>query len=354
MKIVKTFLALLGMIAWATAYGAIPQLINYQGLLLDDNGSKVTGVKVITLKVFTGATDGNGTKEIYDENVGNVAVTDGLYAFNFGGGGQSVITTTETVGTGDGTAQIFNYTVEHAPVLDGTATITKYVSDTNATEVDSWSQTSGSSNASYIASVVNATGAVAVTNAAGAPASGQHIEVVYDYNSVGIMGALSTNPNAWLQVSVDGSPLLPRQRLVAVPFANVAGTIQGENLSVDPISGNVIVKNDIVDSQGQNYGIGINPIPTNDFSSSSTGLSVNVVYEALTDGFFIGRNTAAYSSTSFSQWFYLANTKANTSSSSYRFYFYDRATHLLPIAKGQFFKFTSSFGFFTGNFRVAP
>ena len=94
--------------------GAIPQLINYQGLLLDDNGSKVTGVKAITLKVFTGATDGNGTKEIYDENVGNVAVTDGLYAFNFGGSGQSVITTTETVGLGDGATQIFNYTVEHA------------------------------------------------------------------------------------------------------------------------------------------------------------------------------------------------------------------------------------------------
>ena len=60
---------------------AIPQLINYQGLLLDDNGSKVTGIKAITLKVFTGATDGNGTKEIYDENVGNVSITDGLYAW---------------------------------------------------------------------------------------------------------------------------------------------------------------------------------------------------------------------------------------------------------------------------------
>mgnify|MGYP001259688098 CR=1 FL=1 len=46
------------------SYGAIPQLINYQGLLLEENGTKVTGIKAITLKVFTGATDGNGTKEI--------------------------------------------------------------------------------------------------------------------------------------------------------------------------------------------------------------------------------------------------------------------------------------------------
>jgi hypothetical protein len=116
----------------------------------------------------------------------------------------------------------------------------------------------------------------------------------------------------------------------------------------------VIVKNDIVDSQGQKYGIGINPIPTNNFSSSSTGLSVNVVYEALTDGFFIGRNSAAQTSSAFGQWFYLANTKANTSSSTYRFYLGSLATHLLPIAKGQFFKFTTGYGFFTGNFRVAP
>jgi hypothetical protein len=59
------------------------------------------------------------------------------------------------------------------------------------------------------------------------------------------MGALASNPNAWLEVSVDGSPLLPRQRLVAVPFANVAGTIQGENLSVDPVSGIVKIKEGI-------------------------------------------------------------------------------------------------------------
>ena len=76
-----------------------------------------------------------------------------------------------------------------------------------------------------------------MTNASGAPVSGEYIKITYDYNSVGIMGALASNPTAWLEVSVDGSPLLPRQRLVAVPFANVAGTIQGDNLSVDPVTG---------------------------------------------------------------------------------------------------------------------
>lgn len=221
---------------------AIPQLINYQGLLLDDNGTKVTGIKAITLKVFTGATDGNGTKEIYDENVGNVSITDGLYAFNFGGTGLSVITTTETVGSGDGSQQIYNYTVLHPPVLADSASIVK--SDVNGS-LATWSQTGGSDDPSFISSVVNSSGAVSVTNASGAPAPGEEVKITYDYNSVGIMGALASNPNAWLEVSVDGSPLLPRQRLVAVPFANVAGTIQGENLSVDPVSGIVKIKKGI-------------------------------------------------------------------------------------------------------------
>jgi len=339
-------------VSFSIVHAAIPQLINYQGLLLEENGSKVTGIKAITLKVFTGATDGNGTKEIYQENVGNVSVTDGLYSFNFGGSGQSVISTNEIVGDGDGSTQIFNYTVDNPPVLDGTAVITKY--DTNDSVISTWSQTDGSSVASFISSVVNSTGAVSVTNSAGAPASGEYIQINYDYNSVGIMGALASNPTAWLEVSVDGSPLLPRQRLVAVPFANVAGTIQGENLSVNPITGDVVVKNNIRNSEGDIYGIGINPIPSNNFSSSNTGISSNVVYEALSDGFYIGRNGSGVSSSVYTQWFYLADTKANANSSSYRFYLYNNATHILPIAKGQFFKATSGYHFFTGKFRVAP
>jgi hypothetical protein len=349
-KLALTMLSLSALAIFAQA--AIPQLINYQGLLLEENGSKVTGIKAITLKVFTGATDGNGTKEIYQENVGNVAITDGLYSFNFGGSGQSVISTNEIVGNGDGSTQIFNYTVDNPPVLDGTAVITKY--DENDTVISTWSQTDGSSEASFISSVVNSTGAVSVTNSAGAPASGEYIQINYDYNSVGIMGALASNPTAWLEVSVDGSPLLPRQRLVAVPFANVAGTIQGENLSVNPITGDVHVKNNIRDSEGNIYGIGINPIPSDNFSSSNTGISSNVVYEALSDGFYIGRYSSTHSSSRFSQWFYLADTKANASSTSYRFYFYDRCTHTMPIAEGQFFRPTSGYHFFTGKFRVAP
>ena len=126
-------------------------------------------------------------------------------------------------------------------MLADSASIVK--SDENGSALATWSQTGGSDDPSFISSVVNSSGAVSVTNASGAPAPGEEVKITYDYNSVGIMGALASNPNAWLEVSVDGSPLLPRQRLVAVPFANVAGTIQGKTLSVDPVSGNVRLVN---------------------------------------------------------------------------------------------------------------
>jgi hypothetical protein len=322
---------------------AIPQLINYQGLLLDDNGTKVTGIKAITLKVFTGATDGNGTKEIYDENVGNVSITDGLYAFNFGGAGLSVITTTETVGEGNASAQIYNYTVLHPPVLADSASIVK--SDENSSALATWSQTGGSDDPSFISSVVNSSGAVSVTNASGAPATGEKIKITYDYNSVGIMGALASNPNAWLEVSVDGSPLLPRQRLVAVPFANVAGTIQGENLSVDPVSGNVIVKNDIVTPNGEPHSI-------SRFGEMSQFQNPNTSYEAKNDGFLF--MTASQSFTSTSKYYtalYYGDTQLEAESGSKYWYFtgysnQGSATKIVPIRKGSWYRFDNGYARF--------
>ncbi len=317
-------LGFLSILISSFSYGAIPQLINYQGLLLEENGTKVTGIKAITLKVFTGATDGNGTKEIYQENVGNVSVTDGLYAFNFGGTGLSVITTNETVGEGNASAQIYNYTVLHPPVLADSATIVK--SDINGTALATWSQTAGSDDSSFISSIVNSSGAVSVTNASGAPAVGEKIKITYDYNSVGIMGALASNPTAWLEVSVDGSPLLPRQRLVAVPFANVAGTIQGENLSVDPVSGDVIVKNNIRRPDGSSL------VAFGEWETKTK----NVVYQAESDGFVMMTVGSSYTARF---WFRMSDSSSpatfayiNTDGSNMR------GTQIIPVKKGKYWQ----------------
>ncbi len=162
------------------------------------------------------------------------------------------------------------------------------------------------------------------------------------YRSVGIVGqpfGVHIVQNSEI-TSLDG--FVPR---AYVPASNPADS---------DLDGDVHVKNNIRDSEGNIYGIGINPIPSDNFSSSNTGISSNVVYEALSDGFYIGRYSSTHSSSRFSQWFYLADTKANASSTSYRFYFYDRCTHTMPIAEGQFFRPTSGYHFFTGKFRVAP
>ena len=140
------------------------------------------------------------------------------------------------------------------------------------------------------------------------------------------MGALASNPNAWLEVSVDGSPLLPRQRLVAVPFANVAGTIQGENLSVDPVTGDVHVKNKIVFGEGSKQ---------SSFGEWETKTK-NVVYQAESDGFVM--MTVGSSSTS-KFWFRMSDSSSpatfayiNTDGS------YMRGTQIIPVKKGKYWQ----------------
>ena len=54
----------------------------------------------------------------------------------------------------------------------------------------------------------------------------------------GFAAALA-NPEAWLEVRVDGSQVGPRSRLVAVPYAGAAGTVRGANLYEDPVTGNI-------------------------------------------------------------------------------------------------------------------
>jgi hypothetical protein len=51
------------------------------------------------------------------------------------------------------------------------------------------------------------------------PAVGRTITATYRYSGSGISGALAAGGEQWLQLSVAGIPQLPRQRVLAVPFA---------------------------------------------------------------------------------------------------------------------------------------
>ena len=186
---------------------ASAQPINYQGKLSDKSGSPVNGTKNFSLKIFD---DKTGGKQIYEEAIGQPAVKEGLYSFNFGEAGKSVSTATETIGFADGEKQIFNYIVKNKPVL-GEIKISGggY----------SWTEAGSSDATKFTATANKNSGAISAIYLTGAPEAGGQVSISYDHNSDGVMGALSRGGQAWLELTVDGEALSPRERLVAVPFA---------------------------------------------------------------------------------------------------------------------------------------
>ena len=200
-------------LATATLTWAVPSEINYQGRLTDANGDAVTGDVTMSLKMFDAATDGN---EIYSEDIGTVTLdSNGIYSFEFGASGQSVVSASETIATTDGTNSIFNATLENLPV-DGSVSI----SDGTYT----WSQANGSSSSTeFTASVTPSSGAVSAIYLGSDLTSSTDITASYNYMDTTVSGALSSHASHWLELSVDGSAQSPRERILSVPFAQVAG-----------------------------------------------------------------------------------------------------------------------------------
>ena len=220
------------LLATATLAWAVPSEINYQGRLTDANGDAVTGDVTMSLKMFDSATDGN---EIYSEDIGTVTLdSNGVYSFEFGAGGQSVVDGTETIATTDGTNSIFNATLKNLPV-DGSVSI----SDGTYT----WSQANGSSSTTeFSASVTPSSGAVSAIYLGSAPTASTEITASYSYMDATLSGALSSHASHWLELSVDGTAQSPRERILSVPFAQVAATAEyAESVSENKLS-NILVE----------------------------------------------------------------------------------------------------------------
>ena len=202
-------------LAASVSFAGVPSEINYQGRLTDANGDPVTGEVTMSLKMFDAATAGN---ELYSEEIGTVTLDDnGVYSFPFGADGQSVVATSESITSTDGVNQVFNATLANLPV-DGSVSL----SDGTYT----WSQVNGSSSAAdFTASVTPASGAVSAIYLSGAPAAGVEITATYDYLDASVVGALSSHESHWLELSVDGTAQSPRERVLSVPFAQVAGSV---------------------------------------------------------------------------------------------------------------------------------
>jgi hypothetical protein len=209
MKNLITGLLTIGL--FTTAVAESTSLINYQGKLIykdrRPDGRSITGSANFSLRIFDAKTGG---KQIYQEAIGQIAINDSNYSFNFGENGKSVSTSIEDIGYGDGQNQIFNYSVKNKPMLGGVK-----ISGGGY----SWTE-SGSSDANKFAvQAIKNNGTIAAIYLTEAPEAGQRISVSYDHYSEGVRGALSLGGQAWLELTVNGETLSPRERLITVPFA---------------------------------------------------------------------------------------------------------------------------------------
>jgi len=196
----------------ATAQAQVPSLINYQGRLTDKAGTPVNGPVNIGIKIFDAATEG---KAYYTEDIGEVTVVNGVYSFNYGAG-KSEAKTTETIGTGNGTEKVFAMLVSKAPIV-GKVSITDGIS--------TWISDGSTTQSEILGTVDNASGNVTAIFLKTAPDNGTAISVTYEHDEEGVFGALQNVSTPWLELSINGKSLTPRQRLVSVPFAVVAGKL---------------------------------------------------------------------------------------------------------------------------------
>jgi len=195
----------------ATAQAQVPSLINYQGRLTDvTTGEPFNGTVSIGIKIVDSVTEG---KIYYTEDVGVVGVSNGVYSFNYGAG-KSLAESTEVMGVGDGDEKVFSYNVSNVPIIIGNVS----VFDGGTT----WKSDGTSPQNEILGTVDAASGNVRAIFLLEAPYKGQELFVTYEHYEDGLFGSLLRIPEPWMELSINGKPLVPRQRLVTVPYASIS------------------------------------------------------------------------------------------------------------------------------------
>ncbi len=210
-KLIFKLFAALFIVGFQSISAQVPSLINYQGRLTDSGGTPVNGAIDVVLRVYDAKTEG---KMVYEETISQVSVVNGVYSFGYGSAGKTVKRAAEVVAVADGETKVFNYTTEYKPLLGDVQ-----LSDGSYT----WGTLSGPSDATQFIGSVNAElGNVTGIYIQNAPDADKIVNVVYHYHEEGIVGALSQNKECWQELTINGKTLTPRERLVSVPFAQVA------------------------------------------------------------------------------------------------------------------------------------
>ena len=190
----------------------VPALINYQGRLVNGVGNPVTGSKEFKLDIYDSQTEGT---LIYQETLPEITLDeDGAYSFQFGAG-VSRSETSVVIATGDGEAAFFQKVFEETPVgvisvTDGTNTF-KTGDVPTGDEPFSFTYTASLKRLNLVCNEP--------------PAEGVKFTATFRYAESGIMGALGSAAEHWMEVTIGGDKQEPRQRLVAVPFALRAGSL---------------------------------------------------------------------------------------------------------------------------------
>ncbi len=279
-----TLAVILGSILAAAA--DVPSLINYQGRLTDALGVPQPGTKVMSVKIYDAATAGtqlyseslgsvavdangvyafqfgatgtsstlisetiattDGTSQTFQKTLSNTpvvpgtaSVTDGTFSWNeVTGNPGTTATATSTVAAGFVIgATVTNggsgYTTAPIVTITGNgsnAAATATVSAGAVTSININNAGSGYNTGATITIapppspfLVTYAGSSITTTYATPPPVGKTITATYRYTTDGISGALAAGAEQWLELSVGGVVLTPRQRVLAVPFAMRAG-----------------------------------------------------------------------------------------------------------------------------------
>ncbi len=196
------------------AFG-VPGKINFQGRLADEHGNPATGSRTMAISIFDASQ--NGTK-LYDEAIGQITLVRGIYSFQFGADGESA------VGYGQTLSKAGDEGVRYTVTLDASPSPISSMEVDDGTHV--WTAESPS-GAPFSVSYDEETRALEVSYPDGSMPLPKSPVVRYRKVSAGIAAALRSTEELWLELSVDGVAQVPRQRLLAVPYAMEAARSAG-------------------------------------------------------------------------------------------------------------------------------
>jgi|GEM_PF-1598377 hypothetical protein len=262
-KIIKKFLPTFLIFHFSffiiTAALAIPQYINYQGVLRDSSGNLVTGTKSMFFSLYDTATSGTA---LWNMSSPEVVVTNGLYTVKLG-----PLDSTILGGTGSRWLEVSVGGTALSPRLEvlGVAYAIMAISAESASTVSGYSvATSGNS----IIPVTSASGKLDSSMIPDAGINVNHASIA-DYATL-----TGTATNATTVNNIQATTEAAANKLLALDGDK---KLKGVAISAEAASGNALFINGSIGLSGACYGIGTIEGGTNSQTITSSNLTANSI-----------------------------------------------------------------------------